>query len=81
MNWWLEVVSQVGVALGAAAIWKLGENNRWGFVIGLAAQPFWFYTAIYNRQWGVLVAAVIYTVAWTRGVIINFGPKNSAEIA
>jgi hypothetical protein len=31
----------------------LGIGSRWGFVIGLATQPFWFYTSFRHRQWGI----------------------------
>ena len=34
----------------------LGNGSRWGFVIGLATQPFWFYTSFRHRQWGIFIA-------------------------
>lgn len=56
---------------GAAAIWLInqrGQLKRWGAVIGLASQPFWFYTTIKAGQWGMVALSVWYTVAWLQGV-------------
>jgi hypothetical protein len=50
----------------------LGSGSRWGFVIGLATQPFWFYTSFRHRQWGIFIASIFYAFAWAMGVYRNF---------
>lgn len=63
---------------GASAIWFVGRKerwSRWGFILGLIGQPFWIYTAINNKQWGVLVLCAFYTYSWAQG-IYNFWIKN-----
>jgi hypothetical protein len=69
---WMEVASQVGVFVGAFAVVLLGYGSPWGHVLGLAVQPFWFYTSINNRQWGLVAASFIYAGGWVLGVYNNF---------
>ena len=72
MRVWMEMASQGAIFIGALAVLFLGGGNRWGFVLGLAVQPFWYYTSITHRQWGVVAASVIYTFGWAMGVYRNF---------
>lgn len=58
----LELISQITIPIfGGTAIILVAIGNGWGFVVGLASQPFWFYTSIINKQWGVFVASLIFT--------------------
>jgi len=50
----------------------LGNGSRWGFVLGLATQPFWFYTSFRHRQWGIFIASIFYAIGWAIGVYRNF---------
>jgi hypothetical protein len=50
----------------------LGGGSRWGFVIALATQPFWFYTSFRHRQWGIFIASFFYAFGWAMGVYRNF---------
>jgi hypothetical protein len=68
----MEIVSQVGVLAGSLAVFTLGSGSPWGFVIGMAVQPCWYYTAWFNRQWGLLGASMIYTIGWILGIYNNF---------
>lgn len=68
----MEIASQVMILVGAASMVFVGGGNRWGFVMALLIQPFWYYTTWRNRQWGVLSASLIYTVAWALGIYHNF---------
>ncbi len=52
---------------GILAIILVSRKNRWGFVFGLASQPFWFATSFINRQWGIFFLSVIYLGSWTYG--------------
>ena len=39
---WLEFASQAAIFMGPVGAMLLGSGSRWGFVVGLATQPFWF---------------------------------------
>jgi hypothetical protein len=71
-----ELVSQGAIFIGALSVFLLGRGNRWGFVIGLVVQPFWYYTAINHRQWGLVAASVIYTYGWLMGFYRTFMKKH-----
>lgn len=62
--------------LSSAAMWVLAmpaPANRWGFVIGLAAQPFWFIATWRARQWGMFANTFIYTAALLVGLRNHWG--------
>lgn len=64
----LDNIAQVGIGgLGVAAIILISRKNRWGFVFGLASQPFWFATSLINQQWGVFFLSIIYAGSWAYG--------------
>lgn len=57
--------------LGPLAVFLVGTKGRYrniGYWVGVASQPFWFVTIIYNEQWPILVAAMIYTYSWGMGL-------------
>lgn len=41
--------------------------RRWGPVLGLLSEPFWFYITYTHHQWGIFASAFVYTFAWARG--------------
>jgi hypothetical protein len=45
--------------MGPVGAILLGNGSRWGFVLGLATQPFWFYTSLRHRQWGIFIASIL----------------------
>lgn len=65
-------ICQVGIAMfGASAIWFVGRREgwrRWGYILGLCGQPFWIWTAVSYRQWGILALTAFYTYSWAQGV-------------
>ncbi|MFA5927060.1 MAG: hypothetical protein WCT32_02780 [Patescibacteria group bacterium] len=62
-------VSQLAImVMGASSVFLLGQQNKYGPIVGLAAQPFWFYTTIKHKQWGILIACVFYTTAYIAGI-------------
>ena len=64
----LDIIAQFGVGiLSIVAILLVSKKNKWGFVFGLASQPFWFITSFINHQWGVFFLSVVYTVSWAYG--------------
>jgi hypothetical protein len=69
---WFEIASQSAIFVGPVGAMLLGSGSRWGFVVGLATQPFWFYTSFRHRQWGIFVASIFYACGWAMGVYRNF---------
>jgi hypothetical protein len=42
--------------------------RRYGCLFGMAAQPFWFYSAYSAEQWGIFALAFVYSAGWARGI-------------
>ena len=65
-------LSQLGILLfGCPAIWFVGRKEdwkRWGYILGMCSQPFWFYTSISKGQWGIAVLSLWYLYSWSQGV-------------
>jgi hypothetical protein len=65
-------IAQWGILLlGPTAVFLSQGSERarkWAPYVGLASQPFWVWSALSARQWGVLVVTIIYTAAWARGI-------------
>ncbi len=77
----LNVISQVAIAIfGLSAIFMVAKKNRWGFVLGLAQQPFWFFTTIYGEQWGIFILSIAYTISWILGIYEWFFKKKPTEV-
>ena len=69
---WLDFASQCAIFMGPVGAMLLGSGSRWGFVVGLATQPFWLYTSFRHRQWGIFIATIFYAFGWAMGVYRNF---------
>lgn len=64
-----ENISQIAIlVLGVASIVLVAKKNKWGFVLGLAVQPFWFITSFLNKQWGIFIVSFVYTLSWIFGI-------------
>ena len=71
-----DLISQIAIAvLGLASIFLVAKKIKWGFVLGLATQPFWFITSYLNGQWGVFVLSIGYTFVWCFGIYEWFYKK------
>lgn len=72
----VDMVAQVAVLVfGVTAVVVVGLKGplrKWGYVIGLFSQPFWFYTFWHNEQYVMLAVAAFYTAAWLNGIWNNF---------
>ena len=57
--------------LSAAGIWILSwrGTSRWGWIVGLAAQPFWLWVTFSAGQWLLFVNAVVWSGAFAHGLI------------
>lgn len=65
------------LALSALAIYLVALPDghplrEWGYPIGFAAQPFWFWSAWRARQVGIFMLTFFYTGVWTTGVVRHF---------
>ena len=72
-------LSQIWIALfGASAMWFISRPEpwaAWGFLLGLIAQPAWFYTTIKHKQWGITVLSIFYTYSWVQGIYYKLLPN------
>jgi len=68
----LETISQIMIFVcGVSGAFLYSSNSRYSKyapVVGLIVQPFWFYTAWQNGQWGVFAVSVFYTASFVYGV-------------
>jgi nicotinamide riboside transporter PnuC len=80
-----DMISQVAIFfLGFTSIVLVARKNKWGFVLGLAAQPFWFITSYANGQWGIFLVSFLYAASWIYGIYEWFfkaAPKPKASAA
>jgi len=72
MNW--EKFAQIIIPISSViAMWLVNstsdESRFYGAIIGLVAQPFWFYTTYKAKQWGVFVSCFFFTGAWMYGIV------------
>ena len=78
----MDLVAQVGiVAFGATAIWLVGRPepwSRWGYVLGICSQPFWLWTSVSHRQWGIAVLTLWYGYSWGQGIWFRFGKRGTS---
>lgn len=53
------------------AVWFIGrkeEWSRWGYIIGLSAQPAWFYITVVTAQWGIFTVTCFFMFSWCQGI-------------
>lgn len=64
----LDDIAQAGIFIFAlSALFLISRKNKWGFVLGLCSQPFWYYTSYHHRQWGIFFLNFGYTITWSYG--------------
>ncbi len=64
-----DLISQIAIGLfGISAIILVAKKNKWGFVLGLISQPFWYITSYMNKQWGIFAHSLVYTFNWGFGI-------------
>ena len=70
------MIEQIVIAVfGGAAVFLVGckgPAQRYGYLLGLLGQPFWFYSAWKAEQWGIFALAFWYTFSWARGLKNNW---------
>ena len=74
LQFWIFVLSLCAIAMVATT----GPLHRWGFVVGLASQPFWI-AALWrarspagSRLWGMFALSLIYCAIWMFGILNRF---------
>lgn len=78
----LELFSQIAITiLGILSIVLIAMKNKWGFVFGLASQPFWFITSYLNEQWGIFLLSFVYLGSWIYGIYFWFFVDQTPETA
>lgn len=76
----VEIIAQVCIfTLGVLSIILIAQKNKWGFVCGLATQPFWYYTTYVHGQWGIFFLNIAYTVSWTYGIFKWFRSETPTQ--
>lgn len=65
-------LDQIGIALfGVTGILltqtKKEKYTKYACLFGIAAQPFWFYTSVTHKQWGIFLLNFLYAGAWLVG--------------
>jgi hypothetical protein len=80
----LDIIIQTFIfVLSASAIWVVGSDAKWsryGYILGLCSQPFWFYSTITKEQYGMLCLTIFYTYSWGRGFYNHFIKKKRPTI-
>ena len=66
------MISQIGIVFfGVIAAWLTQQGNesrkKYACIFGLIAQPFWFWSALSEDQWGILILSFVYTGVWLIG--------------
>lgn len=70
-------IDQLAIMLtGVSAAWILngpeGGYRRYACLIGLAGQPFWFWSTWSHGQWGMFIVTAGFTLAYLRGVWLTW---------
>lgn len=61
-------VAQYMVFTSVIGMFLTARKNKWGFVVGLSGQPFWFLTSLLHGQWGVFILTAFYTCTYIYGI-------------
>lgn len=67
-----QIVIPVLTGLNIYMLARTDHWQRWGYVVGLLAQPFWFYATIMADQWGLFVLSCWVTYSLSMGVWRRF---------
>lgn len=84
LAWWEALLSGVTLdqimigVLGVTAIWlsqhEKEDLRKYACLLGLGAQPFWFYSAWTAGQWGIFILCFFYAYAWFKGFRVHWLP-------
>lgn len=68
----IDTVCQIMIfVLGSITIFLLAQKNRWqrwGYIVGLIQEGFWFIAVFRAKQWGIFALCFIYTLCFILGI-------------
>ena len=65
----MHIASQIVIPITSiTALFLVACKNRWGFVIGITGQPFWFYATASQSQWGMFLTSIAATLCHMLGI-------------
>lgn len=69
-----DAISQIGMPVfGVLAVLLLALDIKWGFIVGLCAQPFFYiHSFIPKFQLGFFLTVNAFTFSWLLGIYKNF---------
>ena len=75
----MELICQIIILFfGTLTIFLLAQKNkwqRWGYITGLIQEPFWVITSTVNKQWGIFVLAIVYSLCFMLGIYNHWMKK------
>jgi hypothetical protein len=78
-----KIIPQLGIfVFGCSAVWLIGRPEswrRWGYILGLSSQPFWFYMSFKQGEWGVFILNCLYAYSWAQGVWFHWIKPEKVE--
>lgn len=78
----MEIIVQIAIILFSCGSIYLfaqkGSYRRWGYIVGLAGQPFWFYATWINVQWGMFLCTIWFSGCHILG-IWNYWIKEASD--
>ena len=68
----IDTICQIIILIGGTlAIFLLAQKNKWmryGYIIGLVQEIFWFYSTYIHKQWGTFILCFVYTGCFLLGI-------------
>ncbi len=64
------IIQSIILILSSLSIYLISLNNsktKYGFLLGLFAQPFWLYETFINKQYGMLLLTLFYIFSYIKG--------------
>lgn len=72
----MDLICQIIITLcGVSSLFLIANKNKWGFVIGLVAQPFWLITTWTHHQYWLFGLSFVYAFNWGLGIRKWFGKQ------
>lgn len=65
-----EILSWITLVIGVLGFWLSGKKLWWSWYVNLANQAIWFLFAIISGYYAFLVAAIFYTIVFTRNAYL-----------
>ena len=74
----LEILGQGSIGiLGFFAFLLIERANKRGYILGLLQQPFWVYSTLMAKQWGMFFITILFFYVYARGCWNNYRKKKN----